>query len=488
MALNGGRLKETQVSLLLSSRAEMQKVIEAARQQTISFMSFSTDATAAQQLAEQKAAAAKQVAAHIAAQAAAAQLPKPQPPVITSSSLSGILAQQMFQQHQLQFMSHSNMSTMMAAQNPPLVDLAQSTPVQLRGNEPSPVSEDRVASKTNEDRRRGSRSRSKSRERRSRRSRSRERSSRRRRSRSSERRSSRKHRDRSRDRSGDRGRTGSSRGGRGRSSYDRDQSSSGSIAGSANNSKNANNVNMANIPNNANMAHNANIGNNANIANNGNNRNKNALWDGQQNAAAILAAQAQPPPTFNQPPPMDMFATMGNVPIMNPLVQPPIIQFPFGSPPPMIPPPIQRATPIEDNVMNSVFPNAMPYAAASNVSALHADNQSSSVRITNMDSSFHYSSIRKFFSGLHIPKDGIKIINDEFGIRRGDAVIRFAQPFFAQRAVEKSGPTMKIFIISDEEYNKEVFFLFFLITLFCCYLYIFFLDWFVQTATTTFQR
>lgn len=188
MALNGGRLKETQVTLLLSSRAEMQKVIETARQQTISFMSYSGESTAAQQLAEQKAAAAKQVAAHIAAQAAAAQLPKPQPPVITSSSLSGILAQQMYQQQQMQFMNHGSMGGMMA-QNSPLVELSQSA--SIRGV-PAPIIEERVGSKSGDDHRRSSRSRSRSRERRSRRSRSRERSSRRRRSRSSERRSSRK--------------------------------------------------------------------------------------------------------------------------------------------------------------------------------------------------------------------------------------------------------------------------------------------------------
>lgn len=424
MALNGGRLKETQVTLLLSSRAEMQKVIETARQQTISFMSFSAETTAAQQLAEQKAAAAKQVAAHIAAQAAAAQLPKPQPPVITTSSLSGILAQQMFQQHQIQFMNHGNMPNMMT-QIAPSADLSHAASIPIRGV-PPPVVDDRVGSKSGDDYRRSSRSRSKSRERRSRRSRSRERSSRRRRSRSSERRSSRKQHERSRDRSSERGRGGSSRG-RGRSSYERDQSSSGSTTMPTNN--NGNGV-------------------------------KNVSWDGQLPSAQKLVIPNQPPPSTQQPPPVDMFSGMGNVPMMNPMVLPPMGQFPFGSPPPAIPPPHIRGMPIDNNATNNSFSNA-PTFSSSNTSTFNLDSQTASVRMMNIDSTFHYSSIRKFFAGLHIPKDGIKLINDEFGNRRGEAVVRFARPLIAQRALEKNGFTcngsvIQVFLIDEAEYDKEV--------------------------------
>lgn len=463
MALNGGRLKETQVSLLLSSRAEMQKVIEAARQQTLSFMSFSADA-AAQQLAEQKAVAAKQVAAQFAAQAAAAQLPKPQPPVITTSSLSGILAQQMFQQHQMQFMNQPNMANMMqqssqAGVKMP-VDINSASGLNLGRGVQSPPNVDRLG-KTVDDHRRGSRSRSKSRERRSKRSRSRDRSSRRRRSRSSERRSSRRRRDRSRDRSTERIRGGSGRG-RGRSSYDRDQSSSEPVKAPL---QPANNTNDKN-------------GGASNVS----------VWDNQANASQ--SANQQQPSSLHQPPPMDMFSAMGNVPMMNPLVQPPIGQFPFGSPPPMIPPPNQGSLPLGNNpkpMINS-FPNAVPFQISSSfqgsapfqaaptfqsagsfqsppsafpTNSVDTNDQRTTIRMVNIDASLHYSNIRKFFAGLHIPNDGIKIINDEFGKRRGEAVVRFARPFHAQEAVQKSGfeyngTVMKIFLIDAEEYNKEV--------------------------------
>lgn len=421
MALNGGRLKETQVTLLLSSRAEMQKVIETARQQTVSFMSFTAETTAAQQLADQKAAAAKQVAAHIAAQAAAAQLPKPQPPVITSSSLSGILAQQMFQQHQIQFMNHGNIPNMMTQITQPN-ELNHPASLPIRGV-PSPVVDDRIGNKSSDDYRRVSRSRSKSRERRSRRSRSRERSSRRRRSRSSERRSSRKQHERSRDQSSDRNRGGSSRG-RGRSSYDRDQSSSGSTTGTTNNghgTKNNASDDISSAP-------------------------KHAIPNQMLNT--------------HQAAPVGIFSGMGNVPMMNPMVQPPIVQFPFGAPPPMIPTPNQRGMPIENNPMNNSFPNAAA-AYSSNTPTFSSDPQTSAVRMVNIDSSFHYSSIRKFFAGLHIPKDGIKLINDEFGNRRGEAVIRFARPLIAQRALEKNGfncngSIIQVFLIDEADYNKEV--------------------------------
>lgn len=88
MQLNGGKIKETQVSLLLSSRAEMQKVIEKARQ-------ASTSAFAITKMSPQT-----QSAATIANQFAkklpeAAAVVPPQPPVI---SLSSFLTQSMQQQ------------------------------------------------------------------------------------------------------------------------------------------------------------------------------------------------------------------------------------------------------------------------------------------------------------------------------------------------------------------------------------------------------
>ncbi|XP_055533795.1 uncharacterized protein LOC129723540 [Wyeomyia smithii] len=91
MMLNGGKIKEVQITLLLSSRAEMQKVIEEARRTTMSFMQLS-----AQSAASPVATAAAPVvpkAATVAVTKAIAQ--QPQPPVI---SLSGFLAQNLSQQ------------------------------------------------------------------------------------------------------------------------------------------------------------------------------------------------------------------------------------------------------------------------------------------------------------------------------------------------------------------------------------------------------
>lgn len=85
MQLNGGKIKETQVSLLLSSRAEMQKVIEKARQAT-TFMSK----ISAQQ--------SSVLPAAVIANQFAKKMPEPampQPPVI---SLTSFLSQSMQQQ------------------------------------------------------------------------------------------------------------------------------------------------------------------------------------------------------------------------------------------------------------------------------------------------------------------------------------------------------------------------------------------------------
>ncbi|XP_062542985.1 uncharacterized protein LOC134210753 isoform X2 [Armigeres subalbatus] len=87
MMMNGGKIKEVQVTLLLSSRAEMQKVIEEARRTTVSFM----------QLSAQSAPAIPQQPPIIpkAAMPAVTVAQQPQPPVI---SLSGFLAQNLNQQ------------------------------------------------------------------------------------------------------------------------------------------------------------------------------------------------------------------------------------------------------------------------------------------------------------------------------------------------------------------------------------------------------
>lgn len=153
MMLTGSKLKEIQVTLLLSSRAEMQKVIELARQTTVSFLQLSAPAI------------------------------QPQPPIIPAS-LSGFLAQQMVQQNQ-----HSPvMQPNIIPEVPAII------------NDTKKVDVKKSSRRSDRDRR----SRSKSRDRR-RRSRSRDRNSRRRdRSKSKDRRRSRRSKSRDRNRSRDR--------------------------------------------------------------------------------------------------------------------------------------------------------------------------------------------------------------------------------------------------------------------------------------------
>lgn len=152
MMLTGSKLKEIQVTLLLSSRAEMQKVIELARQTTVSFIQLSAPSI------------------------------QPQPPIIPAS-LSGFLAQQMVQQNQHSPVMQPN--------------IIPEVPIIINDTKKVDVKKSR---KSDRDRR----SRSKSRDRR-RRSRSRDRNFRRRdRSKSKDRRRSRRSKSRERNRSKER--------------------------------------------------------------------------------------------------------------------------------------------------------------------------------------------------------------------------------------------------------------------------------------------
>ncbi|EDS40155.1 heterogeneous nuclear ribonucleoprotein [Culex quinquefasciatus] len=90
--MSGGKIKEVQVSLLLSSRAEMQKVIEEARRTTMSFMQLSAQSVAAAPSPPAVAPVMPKVATVVPTTVATQQ---PQPPVI---SLSGFLAQNLNQQ------------------------------------------------------------------------------------------------------------------------------------------------------------------------------------------------------------------------------------------------------------------------------------------------------------------------------------------------------------------------------------------------------
>ncbi|EAT43080.1 AAEL005441-PA, partial [Aedes aegypti] len=158
MMMNGGKIKEVQVTLLLSSRAEMQKVIEDARRTTMSFMQLSAQAAPA---IPQQAPVIPKVSAPAVSGA------QPQPPVI---SLSGFLAQNLSQQ--------KNQS--LYSEIPGLGSRRSRSSSRERDRRRSSRDRSRSRSRDRGSRRRG-RDRSRSRDRRSR-SRSRDRRDRRRRS------------------------------------------------------------------------------------------------------------------------------------------------------------------------------------------------------------------------------------------------------------------------------------------------------------------
>ena len=448
MRMDRSRLKDTQVHLLLSSRAEMQKVIENAQKATMSFMNFSAPPS---QPATIIPAAVPQppsvVPSPIGQQQ---QQQKPQPPVITSNSLSGILAKQMYQQHQLQLLSqqqnmplltstsvrHDNsfnaLPNSAAARqfNQPQIHPQASNQMPAFGyshqhgmnapaikdvREKDGESKD-IRSSTDESiKLRGSRSRSKSRERRDRRrSRSRSKSrdrGRRPRDRSRDRR--RKRRNRSRDRSRD------------KTSRDRDRSRD----------RRANRDKGRSVENDD-RQRNTNSGNN-----------QINVWD-------------KPPNPLDE-------------------LKPPII--PFQSPFNQLPGQVDQKQNMFSNVFSSqqtMFKSVPPASQMMGMNTMGNSNNMGGmsslflndvnmadsrccIRVENIDRSCHYSAIRKFFGGLHIPNDGIKMLNDQMGNRRGEAVVRFARPDYTVVAVQKdnttfNGSNVTVKPITDIEYNNEV--------------------------------
>lgn len=402
----------------------MQKVIETARQQTMSFMNFST-----QQAAVQATASLPVMTPQITMQGLQAQAPilngsnpvgiidqqlataKPQPPIITSSSLSGILAQQMLQQHQMQLIrQQQNMPVLTSTSVRHDAYKSINNQYNSTGHQYD-NSLDGKNQQNDSKRSRNSRSRSRSRDRRDRkRSRSRERSRRYRdRSRSRERRRRRRspssdRRSRSRERSSRNSRDNT----RKDRSYDKDVRSSLDRNKSGDESKT--NFNSS-VENNfiapaaaSDMQKSFNYSEKAGSNNNFNNESN----DGSR----------MPFNNFNN----------------------------------------QSRNDYPANTMNDFDPTTGmgPFKESDN-----SPNIGSCVRITNMNNRTHYAMIRKFFHGLQIPNDGIKLLNDETGKRRNDIVIRFARPDIARDALALDGKTLngnciRIAPINDSEYDNEV--------------------------------
>lgn len=426
MMLNGSKLKETQVSLLLSSRAEMQKVIETARQQTISFMNFSAQQTAIAPTPSLPVIAPQMAIPGIQAQSSMLngsnsavglmdpQLSaiKPQPPIITSSSLSGILAQQMLQQHQIQLIRQQ--------QNMPVLtstsvrhDAYKSMQNQYNSlnqqYSDSSIDANGKSMQGDSKRNRNSRSRSHSRDRRKR-SRSRERSRRyrdRSRSRERRRRSRRSHssdrRSRSRDRNSGRDRNNRDNNVRKDRSYEKDVRSSLDRNKSADDTKTNFNSSMEN------------------------NFNAHTGVSDHQKSLSLTDTVGFNTNFHNEP----IDGSKG--PFNN-----------FNN---------QLRNDYPSNIMNQFEP-VVPFNESDT-------NVGSCIRITNMNNRTHYAALRKFFYGLQIPNDGIKLLNDENGKRRDDVVIRFARPDIARDALALDGKLLngnlvRITSIGDDEYDDEI--------------------------------
>lgn len=94
MRLDGGKLKEIQVRLFLSSRAEMQEVIETARQTTMSLMQMQRPATIAAPTIAAPSVLTPQSPPQVSL---AAAIQKKIPPTLPTQ-LPGLITQQMYQQ------------------------------------------------------------------------------------------------------------------------------------------------------------------------------------------------------------------------------------------------------------------------------------------------------------------------------------------------------------------------------------------------------
>lgn len=89
------------------------------------------------------------------------------------------------------------------------------------------------------------------------------------------------------------------------------------------------------------------------------------------------------------------------------------------------------------------------------------NNGPTCVRIRNLCNMTNYSAIRKFFAGLLIPNDGIKMINDSDGNRTGQAYVRFARPSYAHQAIQRSGQKLgrniiQISALDEKTYEESV--------------------------------
>lgn len=353
MTLDGRKLKEVGVRLLLSSRSEMQKVIETARQQTVS-------------------------AFQLNAAPPVVQVP---PPILANQQL--LLAQQLIQQQQ-QLPYHSTVSTMPVMA--PKLDIIGQQTLAAQIVDRNRNSNDKRVSTV---RRRDSRSRSRDRDRRGR-SRSTDRSPSRERSR----------RNRSRSRSRDRTRRRGRRDKRSysRDEYDSDDSDSRGSRGSGGRKKNT--------PPRSNVQ----------------------VWDNQgpNNFRATVYANGGINDNGNGRPTIATAAFQQLRERRNETVQ----------------------EPNRPDDLNAAID-------------LTEDDHNCCVKVSNIEKTTGYGELRRFFQGLPVRQNGLKMINDSLGKRTGIAYVRFHRPESRKFAIMRSGQVLngsklEVHTLDDNEFEEAV--------------------------------
>lgn len=436
MMMDRSKLKEIQVRLLLSSRAEMQKVIETARQTTISFMQFQQ-----QQQQQQQAVPAStpqspplqsmpaplkpppippqiphqlatqlqpQITAQLASQLPQ-QLASQMPNLIASNTMTGLLTQQMFQQQLQQKQQQQQVALLLNDAN-------------ISGNEKIRQRSRSRSRSRSRDRRRSRRSRSRSRSPyRSRRDRSH-------RSRSNERRSSRSDKSRSdRDKDSDSKRT---------------SRFSDATSGVANNKMQTQSQVTSSVF--ATMASNGSFGmNNASMpVYQSNMMNLGNMNDAHQK---MLANYQNLQSNMNQASNMQN----ANNPFSS-VYNPQLASFNAN---------------LGMNVQNQVGKSGRNRNAGSEErsfnNTMNNSNSTNCIQISGVHNYVSYAEIRKFFHGLQISADGIKMINDQDGKRTGIVYVRFSWAGSVPKACERSNERMlrnviKIEPLDSKEFNDAI--------------------------------
>ncbi|CAD7004360.1 unnamed protein product [Ceratitis capitata] len=88
-----------------------------------------------------------------------------------------------------------------------------------------------------------------------------------------------------------------------------------------------------------------------------------------------------------------------------------------------------------------------------------ASKESCCIKISSMCSSTTYSDVRKFFAGLFIPHNGIKMLNDKHGLRIGVAYIQFSRVSSVHKALMRNNSMLKakpvkIEVVTDAEFDE----------------------------------